>query len=203
MSYQPKADEIKTLREETSAPMMDCRKALVEAGGRSRRRPKALLLERGAARPRRRPSARPTKGLVASYIHAGGKIGVLVEVNSETDFVARNPKFAELVARHRDAHRRDVAAVSRSRERSGRRHRESARRSFARASRPESRPRSRRRSSKASSTNGSRSTCLLDQPFVKDDSMSVGELINGAVGSLGENIRVRRFAKFALGENRT
>ncbi|HTX59051.1 MAG TPA: translation elongation factor Ts, partial [Verrucomicrobiae bacterium] len=95
MSYQPKAEEIKALREETSAPMMDCRKALVEAAG-DVEKAKALLIERGASQAEKKAERVANEGLVASYIHAGGKIGVLVEVNSETDFVARNPKFAEL-----------------------------------------------------------------------------------------------------------
>ena len=95
MSYQPKADEIRALREETSAPMMDCRKALVEAAG-DVAKAKTLLLERGAAQAAKKAERTANEGTVASYVHAGGKIGVLVEVNSETDFVARNPKFAEL-----------------------------------------------------------------------------------------------------------
>ncbi|HEY3675274.1 MAG TPA: translation elongation factor Ts, partial [Candidatus Tumulicola sp.] len=94
-TYQPKADEIKALREETSAPMMDCRKALAEAQG-DMEKAKALLLERGAAQAAKKAERVANEGIVASYIHAGGKIGVLVEVNSETDFVARNPKFADL-----------------------------------------------------------------------------------------------------------
>src|SRR5215469_4307791 len=95
MSYQPKADEVKALREETSAPMMDCRKALIEANG-DMAKAKAFLLERGAAQAEKKAERSANEGLVTSYIHAGGKIGVLVEVNSETDFVARNPKFGEL-----------------------------------------------------------------------------------------------------------
>ncbi len=95
ISYQPKPDEIKALREETSAPMMDCRKALLDAAG-DVERAKAMLLERGAAQAAKKAERAADEGLVTSYIHAGGKIGVLVEVNSETDFVARNPKFAEL-----------------------------------------------------------------------------------------------------------
>ena len=95
MSYQPKADEIKALREETSAPMMDCRKALIDAAG-DVAKAKELLRERGASQAEKKSERAANEGLVASYIHAGGKIGVLVEVNSETDFVARNPKFAEL-----------------------------------------------------------------------------------------------------------
>src|SRR5215469_2667271 len=95
MSYSPNAAEVKKLREETSAPMMDCRKALIEANG-DFAKAKGLLLERGAAQAEKKAERSANEGLVASYIHAGGKIGVLVEVNSETDFVARNPKFAEL-----------------------------------------------------------------------------------------------------------
>ncbi len=95
ISYQPKPEEIKALREETSAPMMDCRKALVDAAG-DVERAKAILLERGAAQAAKKAGRTADEGLVTSYIHAGGKIGVLVEVNSETDFVARNPKFVEL-----------------------------------------------------------------------------------------------------------
>ena len=95
ISYQPKPEEIKALREETSAPMLDCRKALLDAGG-DVERAKELLLERGAAQAAKKAERTADEGLVTSYIHAGGKIGVLVEVNSETDFVARNPKFAEL-----------------------------------------------------------------------------------------------------------
>ena len=95
MTYQPKADEIKALRDATSAPMMECRKVLVEAAG-DQEKAKALLLERGAAQAEKKAERVANEGVVASYIHAGGKIGVLVEVNSETDFVARNPKFSEL-----------------------------------------------------------------------------------------------------------
>lgn len=95
ISYQPKPEEIKALREATSAPMMDCRKALLDAGG-DVERARALLLERGAAQAAKKAERAADEGLVTSYIHSGGKIGVLVEVNSETDFVARNPKFVEL-----------------------------------------------------------------------------------------------------------
>ncbi|HEY5257699.1 MAG TPA: translation elongation factor Ts, partial [Candidatus Baltobacteraceae bacterium] len=94
-SYQPTADEIKKLREETTAPMMDCRKALLEAGG-DFEKAKTVLRERGAAQAEKKAERSANEGLVASYIHPGGKIGVLVEVNSETDFVARNPQFGEL-----------------------------------------------------------------------------------------------------------
>jgi elongation factor Ts len=198
-SYQPKADEIKALREETSAPMMDCRKALVEAGG-DMAKAKALLLERGAAQAEKKAERAANEGLVASYIHSGGKIGVLVEVNSETDFVARNPKFSELsrdIAMH-------IAAMSPQ--------------YLDRASVPEEVLAKVREEFRAAVPAGKppevaekivdgklnkwyEEHVLLDQPFVKDDSLSVSDLINAAIGSLGEKIVVRRFTKFALGEN--
>ena len=199
MSYQPKADEIKSLREATSAPMMDCRKALIEANG-DVTKAKAVLLERGAAQAEKKAERSANEGLVSSYIHAGGKIGVLVEVNSETDFVARNPKFADLsrdIAMH-------IAAMSPE--------------YLERASVPEDIVAKVKDEFRAAVPAGKppevadrivegklnkwfEERVLLDQPFVKDDSLSVGDLINAAVGSLGENIKVRRFAKFALGEN--
>lgn len=199
MSYQPKADEIKALREETSAPMMDCRKALVEANG-DIAKAKTLLLERGAAQAEKKSERSANEGLVTSYIHSGGKIGVLVEVNSETDFVARNPKFADLtrdIAMH-------IAAMSPQ--------------YLDRASVPEDVVAKAREEFRAAVPAGKppevaekivegklnkwyEEHVLLDQPFVKDDSLSVSDLINAAVGSLGEKIQVRRFTKFVLGEN--
>jgi elongation factor Ts len=198
MSYQPKADEIKALREETSAPMMDCRKALVEAAG-DFDKAKTLLLERGAAQAEKKSDRVANEGLVASYIHAGGKIGVLVEVNSETDFVARNPKFAELtrdIAMH-------VAAMSPQyldRESVPADVVDAVRAEF-RASVPAGKPPEVAEKIVEGKLNKwFEEHCLLDQAFVKDDSMSVADLINAAVGALGEKIKVRRFTKFALGE---
>jgi len=198
MAYQPKAEEIKNLRELTDAPMMDCRRALVEADG-DVDRAKQLLLERGAAQAEKKAERAANEGVVASYIHAGGKIGVLVEVNSETDFVARNPKFAELardVAMHIAAmsptyvERADVPeeVVSRVREE-------------LRAGVPPNKPKDVADKIVEGKLNKwYEESVLLDQPFVKDDELTVADRINAAVGALGEKIRVRRFAKFALGE---
>ena len=198
-TYQPKADEVKALRDATSAPMMDCRKALIEAGGDTAKA-RTLLLERGAAQAEKKAERSANEGLVASYIHAGGKIGVLVEVNSETDFVARNPKFAELgrdIAMHIAAmspqylDRADVpAAVV-----------DEAKAEF-RKNVPAGKPADVIEKIVEGKLNKwYEEHVLLDQPFVKDDSLSVSDLINAAVGSLGEKIKVRRFTKFALGEN--
>ncbi|HEU5478328.1 MAG TPA: translation elongation factor Ts [Candidatus Tumulicola sp.] len=197
-SYQPKADEIKALREETSAPMMDCRKALVDAAG-DFQKAKGLLLERGAAQAAKKADRTAKEGTVASYIHAGGKIGVLVEVNSETDFVARNPKFAELsrdIAMH-------IAAMSPDyldRESVPAEVVERARAEF-RAGVPAGKPAEvAERIVEGKLNKWFEEHCLLDQAFVKDDALSVGDLINGAIGALGEKISVRRFTKYALGE---
>jgi elongation factor Ts len=199
MSYQPKADEIKALREETSAPMMDCRKALIEANG-DVAKAKALLLERGAAQAEKKAERSANEGLVISYIHAGGKIGVLVEVNSETDFVARNPKFSELsrdIAMHiaamspqyldRASVPEDVVAKVRE--------------EFKQAVPAGKPPEVAEKIVEGKLNKWYEEHVLLDQPFVKDDSLSVNDLINAAVGSLGEKIKVRRFTKYALGEN--
>lgn len=198
MSYQPKADEIKALREETSAPMMDCRKALVDAAG-DVAKAKALLLERGAAQAAKKAERTANEGTVASYVHAGGKIGVLVEVNSETDFVARNPKFSELsrdIAMH-------IAAMSPQyldRESVPAETIDQARAEFRAAVPPGKPPDVAERIVEGKLNKWFEEHCLLDQAFVKDDALSVGDLLNAAVGSLGEKIRVRRFVKYALGE---
>ena len=197
-SYQPKADEIKKLREETTAPMMDCRKALVEAQG-DFEKAKTVLRERGAAQAEKKAERSANEGLVASYIHAGGKIGVLVEVNSETDFVARSPQFGDLardIAMHvaamspqyvdRAAVPAEVLAAATEE---------------LRAAVPPGKP----PEIVAKIVDGKlnkwyEERVLLDQPFVKDDAMSVADLVNRAVGTLGEKIVVRRFAKFTLGD---
>ncbi len=198
VTYSPKADEIKKLREATDAPMMDCRKALIDAGG-DLEKAKEALLKAGAAKAAKKEDRVADQGLVASYIHAGGKIGVLVEVNSETDFVARNPKFGELtrdIAMH-------IAAMSPQ--------------YLDRASVPEEVVSKVREELLANVPAGKppevaqkivegkmnkwyEEHVLLDQAFVKDDTITITDLINNAVGVLGEKIKVRRFTKFALGE---
>jgi len=197
-TYTPKAEEVKKLREETGAPMMDCRKALVETGG-DIDKAKEELLKRGAAQAQKKEERVANEGLVASYIHAGGKIGVLVEVNSETDFVARNPKFGELtrdIAMH-------IAAMSPQyldRESVPADVVERVRGEFE-ANVPAGKPAEVARKIVEGKLNKwYEEHCLLDQPFVKDDSMSVRDLINSVIGVLGEKIKVRRFAKYALGE---
>jgi elongation factor Ts len=198
-TYQPKADEIKKLRELTDAPMMDCKKALVEAGG-DLDKAKEELLKRGAAQAQKKAERVANEGLVASYIHSGGKIGVLVEVNSETDFVARNPKFGELtrdIAMH-------IAAMSPQyvdRESVPAEVIEGVRKELTAAVPPGKPPEVAQKIVDGKLNKWYEEHVLLDQPFVKDDSISVGDLINSVVGVLGEKIKVRRFAKYTLGDH--
>ncbi|MDQ6933424.1 MAG: elongation factor Ts [Candidatus Eremiobacteraeota bacterium] len=197
-SYKPTAEEVKKLRERTQAPMMDCRNALLEAAGSFEQAEKQLL-ERGQTQAARKSERVANEGLVTSYIHAGGKIGVLVEVNSESDFVARNSKFAELardIAMHiaamspvyidRQSVPQDVIARAHSQ--------------FSQSVPPGKPPEVASRIVEGKLNKWYEEHCLLDQPFVKDDNMTVNELIGAVVGVLGERIKIRRFARYALGE---
>jgi elongation factor Ts len=198
ISYQPRPEEIKALREETSAPMLDCRKALLDAGGDAERA-KALLLERGAVQAAKKAERIADEGLVASYVHAGGKIGVLVEVNSETDFVARNPKFVELT---RDIAMHVAAMAPRYLDRDSvpREEVDRLRAEFQGTVPPGKPPEVAQKIVEGKLNKWFEEHCLLDQAFVKDDTMSVGDLIHRSIGALGERIRVKRFARYALGE---
>ncbi len=199
MSYKPTADEVKRLREETGAGMIDCRNALVNAEG-AFDKAKAHLQELGQAKAAKKAEERTAnEGLVGSYIHAGGKIGVLVEINCETDFVARNPKFQELV---RDV-AMHVAAMS-----PAYLDRESVPADVLAPVKEEianSIPPGKPANIIENIVNGKLNKwfedhTLVDQHFVKDDSMTVGELVASVSGVLGEKISVRRFVKFTLGE---
>ena len=198
LTYQPTAQEVKRLRELTNAPMMDCRRALAEAEG-DLDRAKGLLHERGALQAQNKAERAADEGVIASYIHAGGKIGVLVEVNSETDFVARNPRFGELA---RDIAMQIVAMSPKylDRESVPPEVVEQERAAFAAAVPAGKPPQVAQKIVEGKMNKWYEEHCLLEQPFVKDDSISVRELINRGIAVLGEKIRVRRFTKYALGE---
>ncbi|HXP93353.1 MAG TPA: translation elongation factor Ts [Candidatus Binatia bacterium] len=196
--YKPTADDVKRLREQTGAGMIDCRNALLQTSG-DFDGAKVHLQEQGQAKAAKKAERAANEGMIGSYIHAGGKIGVLVEVNCETDFVARNAKFSELVrdiAMH-------VAAMSPQYL-----DRESVPESVVAEQRAEfvkTVPQGKPPAVAEKIVEGKLNKwfeehCLLEQQFVKDDDRSVGELVAGVAGVLGENIKVRRFAKFALGE---
>jgi elongation factor Ts len=198
ISYQPRPEEIKALREETSAPMMDCRKALLDAAG-DVERAKALLLERGAAQAAKKAERKADEGLVSSYIHAGGKIGVLVELNSETDFVARNPKFGEL-SRDLAMHIAAMSPQYLDRESVPGEIVDRLRSEFRASVPPGKPPEVAEKIVEGKLNKWFEEHCLLDQAFVKDDSISVSDVVHRAIGALGERIRVRRFTRYALGE---
>jgi elongation factor Ts len=189
---------VKELREKTGAGMMDCKKALTEAGG-DFGKAEEWLRQKGLSAAAKKATRAASEGAIGSYVHMGGKIGVLVEVNSETDFVARNPKFAELsrdIAMH-------VAAMSPQyidKEHVPTEMVEGMRTEFRAAVPAGKPPEVAERIVEGKLGKWYEEHCLLDQAFVKDDAITVGELIFRAIGSLGEKIRVRRFARYALGE---
>jgi elongation factor Ts len=193
------AQMVKELRERTGAGMMDCKKALVETQG-DMDEAVAALRKKGLAAAAKKAGRVTAEGAVGSYIHAGGKIGVLVEVNCETDFVARTDDFQQLVkdvAMHiaaadpRFVHRDEVTADVLARER------EVYHDQAVAAGKP-AQVVDRIVAGKLEKFYAE--SVLLEQPFVKDTDHTVGEMIAEKVGKIGENIQVRRFARYVLGE---
>lgn len=160
---------IKELRERTSAGIMDCKRALEESGG-DLDKAEDILTKQGIASAVKKSSRSTEEGIVESYIHSGGRIGVLVEVNCETDFVARTRDFKEL------AHDLAMQIAAMSPE------------FVDSVDVPEG------------GDPDSSETVLMRQPFIKDPTKSISDLVNEGIGKLGENIRVRRFTRFSLGE---
>lgn len=196
--YKPSADDVKRLREQTGAGMIDCRNALLQTMG-DFERAKANLQEQGQAKAAKKAERAANEGLIGSYIHAGGKIGVLVEINCETDFVARNQRFHDLV---RDV-AMHVAAMSPQyldRESVPESVVAELRAEFAKSV-PEGKPPAvAEKIVEGKLGKWYEEHCLLDQQFIKDDDRSVGELVTSVASVLGENVKIRRFTKFALGE---
>ena len=193
------ATQVKELREKTGAPMMDCKKALVDAKG-DPEQAIILLRKRGASIAERKAGRVTSEGAVASYIHAGGKIGVLVEVNCESDFVARTDDFKELVhdiAMHIAAsdpkfvRKEDVTKADFDREKD----------IFLAQAIASGKPANiAEKMVTGKMEKFYEEVCLLEQPFIKDQTISISQLIAAKVGKLGENIAVRRFARFKVGD---
>jgi len=197
------AAAVKQLREKTGAGMMECKNALVEAGGNE---DKAIdiLRERGLASAKKREGRIAAEGIVGSYIHMGGKVGVLVELNCETDFVARGEEFQQLV---KDIAMHIAAAEPRY---------------VAREEVPENVLEKEREIARAQAKNDPKmagkpeqviekivdgrlnkyyeETVLNDQPFVKDPSKTVAELVTEKIAKTGERITIRRFTRYKMGE---
>src|SRR6478672_5452278 len=192
------AAQVKDLREKTGAPMMDCRSALVEAKGNVEEAI-VVLRKKGMASAAKKATRNTSEGAVGTYIHAGGKIGVLLEVNCESDFVARTEDFQELlkdIAMHiaasdpRYVKPEDVSAEDLEREK------EIYRAQAAATGKPANIV---ERMLEGKMAKFYEEVCLLEQPFIKDQAVSIKELIAQKVGKLGENITVRRFARFKVG----
>ncbi len=192
-------EQIKELRERTGAGILECKKALTECGDNVE---KAIdwLRSRGIAKAATKSGRQATEGLVEAYIHAGGKIGVLLEINCETDFVAMNAafkNFARDLAMHIAAaapeyvRREEVPADALERERAVQLERAIS----------EGKP-----AAMAQKIVDGRmakfyeETCLMDQKYIKDDSKTIDAMLKETITSIGENIKIRRFVRFVMGE---
>ena len=193
------ASMVKDLREKTGAGMMDCKKALSETGGDFQ---KAVdyLRQKGLATAAKRAGRIASEGRIGSYIHAGGKIGVMVEVNCETDFVAKTDDFqifAKDIAMHIAAsnpsyvRREDVSPEVLEREKE-------IYRAQARDAKKPEKIIDKIVEGKLEKFYGE--ICLLEQPFVKDPDITIQDLLNGFIGKVGEKVEIRRFTRFQVGE---
>lgn len=194
------ATQVKDLREKSGAPMGDCLKALQESKG-DMEEAFVILRKRGMASAAKKASRAANEGAVGTYIHAGGKIGVMIEINCESDFVARTEDFQELlkdIAMHiaavdpRYVRREDVTAADLDRER------EVYRAQAAATGKPAPVV---EKIVEGKMTKFYEEVCLLEQPFIKEQSVTIQQLIATKIGKLGENITVRRFARFKVGDN--
>lgn len=193
------AEQVRKLRERTGAPMMDCKKALEACNG-IEDEAEVWLRKKGMSTAAKKAARVTSEGSVASYIHAGGKIGVLVEVNCESDFVARTDDFKDLlkdIAMHIAAadpkfvRREDVTPEAYEREK------EIYRAQAATTGKPAAVV---EKIVEGKMAKFYEEVCLLDQPFVKEPGITVHQLIASKIGKLGENISVRRFARFKVGD---
>jgi elongation factor Ts len=194
------ATQVKELREKTGAPMMDCKQALTEAKG-DMEQAVVVLRKKGVSVAAKKSARVTSEGSVTSYIHAGGKIGVLVEVNCESDFVARTDDFKELVhdiAMHIAAsdpkyiRKEDVTADDFAREKDI---------ALARAIASGKPANIAEKMVAGKMEKFYEEVCLYEQPFIKDQTVSISQLVATKIGKLGENISVRRFARFKVGES--
>lgn len=193
------AKQVKELRDRTGAGMMECKKALQEANGDVEAATK-ILRERGLAAAAKKAGRATREGLVGQYIHAGGKLGVLVEVNCETDFVARTEEFQELVrdlamqiAASKPLHvrREDVPEEELEKEK------EIFRNQALADGKPEKIV---DKIVEGRLNKYYAEVCLYEQPFIKDSDQAVEDLIKSKIATIKENISVRRFARFEVGE---
>ena len=191
--------QVKELRERTGAGIVDCQRALTESGG-DVEKAIVFLREKGLATAAKKAGRVAAQGAVSAYVHGGGKIGVLVEVNCETDFVARTEEFQRLVkdlamqvaaANPRYVRRDEVSEAERERERA------IYRAQTAQSGKPAAVI---ERIVEGKLEKFYSETCLLEQPFIREPGKTVDQIVKEVVARTGENIVVRRFARFQVGE---
>ncbi len=196
MSTVITAQMVSELREKTGAGLLDCKKALTEANANVEEAI-VILRKKGAASAARKAERATREGLIESYIHVGGRVGVMVEVNCETDFVARNDQFKALcrdlclqIAAANPAYvrREEVPEAEREKERE-----------IALAQVQGKPPAAIQKIVEGKLEKYYSTVCLLDQPFVKQPEKTVKDIISEAVAKIGENIQVRRFVRYQLG----
>ncbi|MFO7496303.1 MAG: translation elongation factor Ts [Desulfobacterales bacterium] len=193
------AQTVKELREKTGVGMMDCKKALAESDG-DMEKAVEFLRKKGLATAQKRAGRATSEGIVQSYIHMGGKIGVLVEVNCESDFVAKNEDFqgfAKNIAMHIAAANpvgiapEDVPAAVVEKEM------EIYRGQAQEMGKPE---KMLDKIAEGKMAKFFKDNCLLNQPYVRDPNLTITDLLNETIAKIGENISIRRFARFQIGE---
>lgn len=189
---------VKELRDKTNAGMMDCKKALAETGGDME---KAIdyLRQKGLAVAKKRADRATSEGVIETYIHAGGKLGVMVEVNCETDFVAKNDSFREF-AKNVAMHIAASGPVSIRREEVSPELLERERNIYKQQAMDSGKPENIAEKMVAGKMEKFYAeSCLLEQKFVKNPDLSIQDLLNELVAKLGENIGIKRFARFQVG----
>jgi elongation factor Ts len=193
------AKMVKDLREQTGAGMMDCKKALEETAGDVEKAIKHLR-EQGVASAAKKASRATSEGLIYSYIHPGDKLGVLLEINCETDFVARTDDFKNLT---KDIAMQIAAAEPRvvSRDEVTPDMIEAEKEIYAQQARNEGKPEKIIEKIVSGKLEKFYSeACLMEQPFIKDNDRTINDVLTAVIAKLGENIRIRRFVRFRLGE---
>ncbi|MBU0635039.1 MAG: translation elongation factor Ts [Candidatus Omnitrophica bacterium] len=190
-------DKVKLLREKTSAGFIDCKNALIKTNGDIEKAVEELR-KKGLAVAAKRSGKVAKEGCVASYIHLGGKIGVLLEVNCETDFVAKNEQFQQFVkdvamqvaaSNPQYLKIEDVPEEVKNKEKE-----------ILAAQSPDKPPQILEKMLSGKLNKFYQEVCLLEQPFIKDDKIKIKDYLNSIIGKIGENIMIRRFTRYQLGE---
>jgi elongation factor Ts len=196
MSTPITAQQVNDLRGQTGAGLMDCKRALVETNGNFEEAV-TILRKKGAASAAKRADREAKEGLIESYIHVGGKVGVLIEVNCETDFVARNDDFKALV-RNLGMHIAAANPICVSRDQVPEAD-IAAERDIATAQVAGKPPAAVQKIVEGKLEKYFATVALLDQPFVKEPEKTIKEILTEAIAKTGENIQVRRFVRYQLG----